>query len=364
MITLSDVMQLECMVNAKIIAGPQCLHQPIINVAMLDHEPLLKQYDDFFKHEFVLTSLLFGKDNPQLVKEAILELVKREISGIAIKKLFDFELDEETIQQINQSQTTLLVYQGVTMEDIIAPIKNLLYKDQDETKYENWINELLKHESFSESIKMITSNLIPDNWSHVRCHLVEPKSKHDSFYHALQQLRTNVSNKNVKAYKYQRYYLLIEDGTHETGLYENSYTHYSVSELLQRDELQYALKQVVQAMEYSIKHNIEKMNYTDLQSEIFSYAVLDNWLIQHYCKKQMHKIKEHDQNYSTNLMETLNTYISCHGDVKQCGQILYQHPNTVRYRIGKIKELFNLDHLEEKAAYEYLFMLVYLNDSL
>lgn len=359
MITLSDIMQLECMNNYEIVAGPTTFHQPIINVAMLDHEPLLKRYHDFFKHEFVLTSLLFGKDDPELVKEAILALVDREISVIAIKKLFDFELDQETIDIINKSQTTILVYQDVLMEDIIGAIKQLLYKANDETKYENYMIQLLQYEFINETVKSMTNELIPNNWNKIRCHLVDPLNKNDSPYFALQQLRNNQKNKEIKIYKYKQHYLFIEKENQNIDI-PISYSHYAISDTVNHDELCFALKQVTQAMEYAKENKLDKVIYTNMKSDIFSYAVKDNWLIQNYCKKQINKIIEHDETYGTNLMETLLCYISSHGDAKQCGNKLYQHPNTIRYRIGKIKDLFDLNDLEEKASYEYLYMLVHL----
>ena len=77
MIILKDIMQLECMNNYKIIAGPKTFHQPIENIAMLDYEPLEKRYDVFLKNEFVVTSLLFGKDNIELINEAVLALANK-----------------------------------------------------------------------------------------------------------------------------------------------------------------------------------------------------------------------------------------------------------------------------------------------
>ena len=71
MITLKDIMQLECMNNYEIIAGPKTFHQPIENIAMLDYEPLEKRYDVFLKYEFVVTSLLFGKANKELILQEI-----------------------------------------------------------------------------------------------------------------------------------------------------------------------------------------------------------------------------------------------------------------------------------------------------
>lgn len=358
MITLSDIMQLDCMNNYQVIAGPTSFHQPIINVAMLDYEPLEKRYDVFIKNEFVVTSLLFGKDNIDLINEAIIALAKRGISAIAIKKLYDFELDKKTIDMLNQSQTTLILYQDVYMEEIIGSVKHLLYKDSDETKYENWINQLIQCQTIDENTQNITNELIRNDWKNIRCHLIESENKNDSILTALHQMRKSLQNKDVQVYKYQNNYLIIEEVKEESFHLQIAYNHYAVSDILNHDELCFALKQVLQAMDYAKKQHLKKVHYANMKSEIFTYAVKENWLIQHYCNKQIETLLYHDEVYGTNLMETLMCYIQCHGDVKQCGNLLYQHPNTIRYRISKIKDLFYLNELEEKAVYEYLFMLI------
>lgn len=362
MITLFDIMQLECMNNTKIIAGPKTFHQSIENIAMLDYEPLEKRYDVFLENEFVLTSLLFARNDSKLIKEAILELVNRNVSAIAIQKLYDFEFDEETINIVNQSNTTILIYRDAYMEEIIGSVKHLLYKHNDETKYENYIQQLINTYSIDETTQSITLELIPIHWEMIRCHLVEP-DKHDSFLIALYQLRKSFGDKLVRIYKYQYYYLVIEN-VKEEYIHNHSYNYYAISDVVKNNECCYAIKQALQAMDYAHKYHINRVYYSDMKSEIFTYAVKENWLIQEYCKKQLNKIKNHDETYSTNLMQTLLCYIKCHGDAKQCGNELYQHPNTIRYRIGKIKETLDLVSFEEKEVYEYLFMLVNFKNDL
>lgn len=47
----------------------------------------------------------------------------------------------------------------------------------------------------------------------------------------------------------------------------------------------------------------------------------------------------YDSRYSSSLLDTLLAYVSNHGEISPTAQQLYQHPNTIRYRIAKAKEL-------------------------
>lgn len=55
-------------------------------------------------------------------------------------------------------------------------------------------------------------------------------------------------------------------------------------------------------------------------------------------------LKAYEENNSVNLLETVATYIECDGNIKEAASILHQHENTVRFRVGKARELLNLSH--------------------
>ena len=49
----------------------------------------------------------------------------------------------------------------------------------------------------------------------------------------------------------------------------------------------------------------------------------------------------YDSRYSSSLLDTRLAYVSNHGEISPTAQQLYQHPNTIRYRIAKAKELLS-----------------------
>jgi DNA-binding PucR family transcriptional regulator len=54
-------------------------------------------------------------------------------------------------------------------------------------------------------------------------------------------------------------------------------------------------------------------------------------------------ISRYDAEHSKNYLETLRAYAAAYGDVTKAGVALTLHPNTVRYRIRRLEELFGLD---------------------
>lgn len=70
-------------------------------------------------------------------------------------------------------------------------------------------------------------------------------------------------------------------------------------------------------------------------------------------------LQEYDAKYTSNLLETLQLYVEGHGEISAVAGQLYQHPNTIRYRLRKAKEL--LEPVFGTADfYEQLFITIRL----
>jgi sugar diacid utilization regulator len=67
------------------------------------------------------------------------------------------------------------------------------------------------------------------------------------------------------------------------------------------------------------------------------------------------RILQYDQQKNTDFYHILKTYLRCERDRVLTAQLLYQHKNTLVYRLEKIKELFTLD-LDDPYEREYLLI--------
>jgi sugar diacid utilization regulator len=64
---------------------------------------------------------------------------------------------------------------------------------------------------------------------------------------------------------------------------------------------------------------------------------------------------DYDREHGTQLLETLTTYMRCEGNVLEVAELLHVHKHTVRYRLRRITELTGLDVTKfEDAAQLYL----------
>lgn len=89
---------------------------------------------------------------------------------------------------------------------------------------------------------------------------------------------------------------------------------------------------------------------------IFS-MIEDNKAIRDFCDDLLGDLIHYDQENGNNLIETLHIYLLCDCGIKETAQKLFLHPNTVAYRVKRIKQIikYDLDSYEFKMA--YLFAL-------
>lgn len=73
---------------------------------------------------------------------------------------------------------------------------------------------------------------------------------------------------------------------------------------------------------------------------------IDNDWIQEYSERILRPLIDYDTKYHTQILETAIAYIEKDQSIKRTAEALYQHDNTIRYRIKKMKEILDMTHLE------------------
>jgi DNA-binding PucR family transcriptional regulator len=58
---------------------------------------------------------------------------------------------------------------------------------------------------------------------------------------------------------------------------------------------------------------------------------------------KLEQVLRHDAEHATTYVETLRAYLDCFGDVPRAAARISVHPNTFRYRMRRLGELFDLD---------------------
>ena len=93
--------------------------------------------------------------------------------------------------------------------------------------------------------------------------------------------------------------------------------------------------------------------------ELGIYSLLltfGNEKLKESCRKNLKKIIQYDADHNSELLKTLETYLDCGENINKTAEALFIHPNTVKYRLERIKKILEKDPFkngEEKLCYYF-----------
>ena len=80
------------------------------------------------------------------------------------------------------------------------------------------------------------------------------------------------------------------------------------------------------------------------QIGIYKYvmSLVNNPMLYHEVEESVSILQKYDASHDVNLLETVISYVKNNGDFAKTSEELFQHSNTVRYRIRKAEQLLGL----------------------
>lgn len=377
-ITVIEATKLDTFKNFKLISGISGLNNQVEKVGILDWEFFSRSEWLFNKGEFVLTSLLFAKDNPSFILEAVKQLVKDGASGLAIKNIYYNELPVEVVDYSNKNSFPIFIFDNsVYFEDIITEVMDKIRFSENHEVLESKIDILIKKSLNKATVKEIALEInssFKESFFAIYC-----KSKRyidsDSIIALLDSLkRRKKIDLHSTALKYRNGILIIftEDKIQEKNFKSN--VDYLIS-CVAIDVSEYyigvsSLHPSLVELDQGIKESLFAQKTGEVSNEAFNYfndtgiysilmPFVDEPWIHSFYNRIIHPIKSYDEKYNTELFDTAIKYIENDGKIIETANAFFLHKNTIRYRIGKIKELLNMEDCEG-SFYEQLSIAVKL----
>jgi purine catabolism regulator len=91
------------------------------------------------------------------------------------------------------------------------------------------------------------------------------------------------------------------------------------------------------------------VSYADLGLYRLLHILRDSAELRTFYEQTLGPLADYDRRTGQNLIETLEVFFECHGNLSQTAQRLHHHRNSLLYRVGRIQEISGLD-LEDPEA--------------
>lgn len=360
-IKISELLQQPTFSAFRIVAGVNGLNRNVSKVNILDFE-----YDDlqdseserfnlFEKEAFVLTSLLFAKDHPELILESVKLLIRDGASALAIKEIYYHDLPSDVLEYANEHQFVILMFEreGGFFETLITELTSLIEMRSNDELNEQKLNMLLDETLSISSQRMLIEELFPKLKPSFVAAYIKPNP-----LLSRQELKTMNPSFNTFCLIYQSGILVLGDESMAEEFKETitptgiSLSHNNL------DEVSMAIKEALCACEYAIKNNQNKISFNEIGIYRLLYPLKNNLWMKTYCELMKAEINK-DLN-GEELMQTAKVYVHYQGDIQKTSDALHIHKNTVRYRISRLKELLAKDH-ESTYFNEQLTLMVLMD---
>lgn len=386
-IAIREVLSFDYFHFLTLAAGRGGLENEINTVGILEYE-----YDEglqprrkFEVNTFVITSLYFAKDKPDLLVDTIRLLYRDGVSGLIVKKIFFQELPAEALAYAEEINFPIFTYeQSATphFEDILFQLKQVISFDGQQKILEVLVEELL------------TGDPIPEARIQTLLLQQEPLRKYTLFYLLPDRLNAPIVHWLSLINDYQHSSLFIRGISYQNGFFvllglkkplHKEETFPPIADLFQQiglpitdfivgksldyrqtAELKNAFSEALVSARFGEKSQSKVNSYEELGVYQLLIPFYQENTFHRYSQQLLAKIKQNDPSKKQKLLETARVFVHYEGDLSMMADALDIHENSVRYRLHKLKELLSSGSqaLSDFALYEQLSLAVKTADLL
>lgn len=369
-VTVQEALGLDILKGFKVIAGKKGLLNEISHVAVWDYETGDLIAENFSRGDFALSTLVAIKDNIEELYEIVERMIEVGISCLAIKDIYVKEVPENVIKLADKKHFPIMIFSTTFTEDVIVHVNAAIMEKKQYEDLASQIDSILYNSLNEFKIKQIALKVnINFKEKNIAVYCRKRNNKLSESRISLQQPAVDAFSKIVP---YEGGWLIIstfDEGDEKEinrlvmrrlkiyGIDEKEYV-FGVSSLYGNlGSLDKSIHESLYAFRHSLTYNKDISLFHEIGMNKIILPLLDNpWVIK-YHDEMIKPLINYDKQHETELLITAVKYVEHNGDIKAVAEELFQHGNTIRYRIDKINRILFKDYKSEHF-YEELAMAV------
>ena len=365
-ISVADILKLPSFYGAQILAGSGGLDRQVAKVTVMEcpEFPLdpevagLKDNLLFRDGDFFITSLYALKDSPQMFYDTVKLYDSYNSSGMCIIRRYYESLPEDIANLANELNfPIIMVNRNTAYADMIHDITRAILSIDYYHIAISIINDIRSEENRENivSLAYTLNNKIKNNLI-VFC--LKTEGLNDD---KLKYLSTNINSIedsfNVQYYNKLMIFISSDvkftDDAIEKLISKYVYiiekyfaNNYSLGVSNYYDNLKYVKECIEEALisckvSSVVRGNI--MQYKDIGTYKILLDINNRATLEKFYDEIMKPLEEYNEIKSGRLKETLLNYVKNDGDINRTAEDLFQHQNTIRYRVNRVKQLLGFE---------------------
>lgn len=377
-LTVKDILQLEGLSKMRLVAGIKGLDRYVVSLGIADNEfssfADQSERDVFEPDMIILSTLLFAKEEPDLILSTAKFLCEIGAAALACKTTIFKELPGEVIDFADEHDFPIIQYDAdLYMESIIFEILDAVRKEDDNFFSEENLNQMIDGSLTKAQISALSKNISLKLKEYVMT--VYIKREDEDFqlnlerYTKIFYLNRNLNTKALVC-KYKNGLFVLLTARQKK---KESFT-IILNELLDflspSNERLYVSCSLIHDPYKELDQCVRESYYTHMASaaegkafgsydKIGAYQLLvplaDTEIMKDFMSALIGPILERPE-----FFETIKHLVLNEGDIFKTASSLKCHHNTIRYRISKIKQFLSCEEMSDQEFYVNISLAVRL----
>lgn len=376
-LTVHEALKLDALKRFRLIAGMNGLDRKITRAGILDHEVGEQIRDAVQVGEFIFSNLLAIRNEPEKIIDFVKYLIDAQAACFAIKTIYFKEIPKEAIELAHKHRLPLFLFDETYVETIILEIDKAINVQNHEQHIKLMIDQISGSNLNEFRIRDLAYNI---NRNFKKNYIVYfaretemPRCNNIGLFNP-NNLRKFLGE-SCLVISYRNGYLIIatydndkseyikkasESALKSSGLLEVKY-RLGISEIKNDlGVLGRAIDESKYAYDFASLYDIKHANFLNIGIYQLLLPIMNDPWVYSFYRRMIDKLISYDQDKGTDLLNTAIIYIENEGNIQNTSKKLFQHTNTIRYRIRKINEILDLNQIKG-MTYETLATAIRLH---
>ena len=361
MIHIKELFRLHNIHRLRLIAGQDGLERTVTEAVLFEYDPSRVQLPDFYRGDLVVTTLAYARGDAKLVAHSLQALMNQGIAGLMVKTAYFSELPQAVITLANRLGTPVFLFDDTYIEEVILQVTDLIRGKRHFAGFEQDVDALMRGDLTEEQTRERARRIDPLGQSSYRIYAVSPKERMitlDDKLYALMETDADAAHRCMFI-EWRRMMLALcreEDGLSaqealtrfgdlltRAGVDRQSVV-IGQSDLREaRAQMGASLCEAVYAARAAKLCGKAELAAHELGLYAYLFPMSENPFVCDRCRRVLSAIREYDAQNHTNLEQTALVYVKENMEIAAAAKVLFQHPNTVRYRLSKIQRIIGME---------------------
>ena len=361
MIHIKELFRLQNIHRLRLIAGQDGLERTVTEAVLFEYDPSRVQLPDFYRGDLVVTTLAYARGDAKLVAHSLQALMNQGIAGLMVKTAYFSELPQAVITLANRLGTPVFLFDDTYIEEVILQVTDLIRGKRHFAGFEQDVDALMRGDLTEEQTRERARRIDPLGQSSYRIYAASPKERMitlDDKLYALMETDADAAHR-CTFIEWRRMMLALcreEDGLSaqealtrfgdlltRAGVDRQSVV-IGQSDLREaRAQMGASLCEAVYAARAAKLCGKAELAAHELGLYAYLFPMSENPFVCDRCRRVLSAIREYDAQNHTNLEQTALVYVKENMEIAAAAKVLFQHPNTVRYRLSKIQRIIGME---------------------